>query len=45
MNKLYQTKDDFDFFQKKFRFDKNLASSRKVHKFTQLETVVQFYFQ
>ena len=28
MNKLYQIKDDLDFFQKKFRFDKNLALSK-----------------
>ena len=28
MNKLYQIKDDLDIFQKKFRFDKNLASSK-----------------
>ena len=28
MNQLYQIKDDLDFFQKKFRFDKNLASNK-----------------
>ena len=28
MNKLNQIVDDLDFFQKNFRFDKNLASSK-----------------
>ena len=28
MNKLYQIEDDLNSFQKKFRFDKNLALSK-----------------